>query len=46
MLFREGKILKYYKPDLDLYLEPMPVVKGSGGHFYKVRKMKETACTQ
>ena len=35
-LCKEGKILKYYKPDLDLFWKQIPVAKGSVWHFCKV----------
>ena len=41
-LCQDRKILKYYRPDLDLYIESDAVEKPLVWHYYKVRKMIET----
>ena len=45
-LCKEGKILKYYKPDLDLFLETDASDRGLVWHSFKVKMIIETACIQ
>ena len=46
-LSSEGKVLKYYRPDLDLYIEMDASGKGYWhGPHYKVRQMSNQVCNQ